>query len=168
MAKVTLNFQGQDRTFEISRQLDVLRVSGEAFTAECHLLHQEGGSFVLQWADDSGATHHIHAAGATGGDERQLWVDGCTYRYRRVTPRGSGPVADGSLSSTIPAVVADVLVSAGTAVAAGDKLILLESMKMVIPIQAPYDGTVTAIHCAAGDSVPAGTPLLEITKATEA
>ena len=44
----------------------------------------------------------------------------------------------------------------------GDKLILLESMKMVIPIQAPHAGRVGRILCAPGDSVPAGVPLLEI------
>jgi 3-methylcrotonyl-CoA carboxylase alpha subunit len=68
----------------------------------------------------------------------------------------------GSLSASIPAVVAEVLVSVGETVAAGDKLILLESMKMVIPIQAPYDGAVTKINCTAGESVQAGVPLIEI------
>jgi len=47
-------------------------------------------------------------------------------------------------------------------VAAGDKLILLESMKMVIPIQAPRDGRVARVLCAPGDSVPAGVPLVEL------
>jgi biotin carboxyl carrier protein len=54
------------------------------------------------------------------------------------------------------------LVKIGDAVAVGDKLILLESMKMVIPIQAPCDSTVTAIHCTPGESVQAGVPLLEL------
>lgn len=50
----------------------------------------------------------------------------------------------------------------GDTVEAGDKLILLESMKMVIPIHAPHDGRVAKILCAPGDSVAAGVPLLEI------
>jgi biotin carboxyl carrier protein len=41
-------------------------------------------------------------------------------------------------------------------------------MKMVIPIQAPHDGRVTAVHCADGDSVPAGEPLVEVEKADAA
>ena len=70
-----------------------------------------------------------------------------------------------ALTLTIPAVVADILVSVGDQVADGDKLILLESMKMIIPIQAPYSGTVTALHCAKGDSVQAGIPLIELDEA---
>ena len=70
--------------------------------------------------------------------------------------------ADGSLASAIPAVVSQLLVAPGDVVAAGDKLILLESMKMVIPILAPHAGRVSRVHCAPGDSVPAGVALLEI------
>jgi len=47
-------------------------------------------------------------------------------------------------------------------VAAGDKLILLESMKMVIPIVSPRDGIVARVLCAPGESVPAGVPLVEL------
>ena len=53
-------------------------------------------------------------------------------------------------------------VQPGDRVEAGDKLVLLESMKMVIPITAPHDGRVSKVHCRPGDSVPAGAPLLEI------
>jgi biotin carboxyl carrier protein len=66
------------------------------------------------------------------------------------------------LAASIPAVVSQILVTPGDEVRADDKLILLESMKMVIPIQAPYDGRVRRLNCAVGDSVPAGIPLLEL------
>jgi biotin carboxyl carrier protein len=91
-----------------------------------------------------------------------LWIDGRVVTAERVRRRGGGPAADGSLASAIPAVVSQILVEPGDAVEPGDKLILLESMKMVIPIQAPHAGRVTRILCAPGDSVPAGIPLLEI------
>ncbi len=58
--------------------------------------------------------------------------------------------------------MSQILVAVGDLVEPGDKLILLESMKMVIPILAPHGGRVSHIHCAPGDSVPAGVPLLEI------
>jgi biotin carboxyl carrier protein len=35
-------------------------------------------------------------------------------------------------------------------------------MKMVIPIQAPYAGVVTAVKCEAGQSIQAGVPLIEL------
>ena len=41
-------------------------------------------------------------------------------------------------------------------------MILLESMKMIMPIQATMNGVVKAIHCQVGESVGAGVPLIEL------
>ena len=92
-----------------------------------------------------------------GGEPR--WAAGRAERVRR---RGGGAATQGSLAAAIPAVVSQILVAPGDAVAAGDKLILLESMKMVIPIVSPRDGIVARVLCAPGESVPAGVPLVEL------
>ena len=47
----------------------------------------------------------------------------------------------------------------GDAVSAGDAVIIVEAMKMEIPMVAPKDGTVASIDCAVGDAVEAGTVL---------
>lgn len=44
----------------------------------------------------------------------------------------------------------------GDAVKKGDAVVILEAMKMEIPVVAPEDGTVASIDCAAGDPVEAG------------
>lgn len=46
--------------------------------------------------------------------------------------------------------------SAGQAVKKGDAVIILEAMKMEIPVVAPQDGTVASIDVAVGDTVEAG------------
>jgi biotin carboxyl carrier protein len=91
-------------------------------------------------------------------------VNGRTFQYERVIdrPAGVGHTADGSLSASIPSVVSQILVAVGDEVVAGDKLILLESMKMIMPIQAPVDGRVTAVHCQPGEAVQPGVQLIEI------
>jgi biotin carboxyl carrier protein len=61
--------------------------------------------------------------------------------------------------------VSKILVKEGDAVKAGDKLILLESMKMIIPIQAPHDGLVAALRCSAGEAVQPGEQLIELEEA---
>lgn len=55
-----------------------------------------------------------------------------------------------------------VEVAVGQTVAADDDLVILESMKMEIPVAAPEAGTVTAIHVAAGDQVTEGQALVSI------
>ena len=50
----------------------------------------------------------------------------------------------------------------GTQVAAGDVIMILESMKMEIPVEAPSAGTVTAVHVAPEDKVDEGAVLVEL------
>ena len=49
-----------------------------------------------------------------------------------------------------------VVVAQGDSVADGDTLVILESMKMEIPVLAESDGTVAALHVAEGDVVQEG------------
>ena len=44
----------------------------------------------------------------------------------------------------------------GTAVKKGDPVVIIESMKMEIPVVAPKDGTIASIDCAVGDACAAG------------
>lgn len=54
-------------------------------------------------------------------------------------------MADTSVLSELNAVVLTIAVATGDRVHNGDTLIVLESMKMEIPVAAPRDGTVAAI-----------------------
>ncbi len=56
----------------------------------------------------------------------------------------------------LPGTVAEVVVTAGSAVDAGDRLILLDSMKMEVPILAPRAGTVRRVVVGPGDRVQQG------------
>jgi biotin carboxyl carrier protein len=44
----------------------------------------------------------------------------------------------------------------------GDTLLMLEAMKMELPVRAPRDGRVSALHCTAGQLVEPGVDLLEL------
>ncbi len=59
--------------------------------------------------------------------------------------------------------VIELTVEVGDKVAVGDTVILLESMKMEIPVISEHTGTVTAVKVAAGDVVQEGDPLVEMT-----
>jgi acetyl-CoA carboxylase biotin carboxyl carrier protein len=55
-----------------------------------------------------------------------------------------------------------VVVAQGDSVADGDTLVILESMKMEIPVLAESDGTVSALHVSEGDVVQEGDVLAVI------
>ena len=72
-------------------------------------------------------------------------------------------VSDGQVRSPGVGRVLEVLVAVGAAVAAGDEVAVVESMKVEIPVTAPRGGRVETIAVAAGDPVQAGDLLLTIT-----
>ena len=58
-----------------------------------------------------------------------------------------------------------VYVGPGDAVAAGDTVVLLESMKMEIPVLSEHGGTVSSVNVAPGDVVQEGDPLVTLDRA---
>ena len=62
----------------------------------------------------------------------------------------------------MPATVRAVLVTAGDHVTVGQPLVILEAMKMELPLRAPVDGTVKTVRCEPGDLVQPGTALVEV------
>ena len=84
--------------------------------------------------------------------------------------RVNGPLRSGaprtasaqSLSAPMPARVIRILASPGGVVKKGDTLVVLEAMKMELPIRALADATVAAVHCAEGELVQADQVLIDL------
>ena len=76
----------------------------------------------------------------------------------KAAPAGAGE----KVNSPLPGVIIEVSVKEGQAVKAGQKVAVLEAMKMENEIAAPKDGTITAIHVNKGDSVLEGAPVVTI------
>jgi biotin carboxyl carrier protein len=75
---------------------------------------------------------------------------------------GGAPVSDEkACRSTIVGIVVQVLVSPGQKVAPGDKLLVLEAMKMESNVVSSVAGVVKAVPIAKGDSVKKGQVLVE-------
>ena len=64
--------------------------------------------------------------------------------------------------SPLPGVIIEVSVKEGQAVKAGQKVAVIEAMKMENEIAAECDGTITAIHISKGDSVLEGADIVTI------
>lgn len=101
---------------------------------------------------------------ATSGDTRWVFLEGEVYIFevQRAGRRAAVSGGAGPLSAPMPASVVRVDAAPGTRVRKGDTLIILEAMKMELPVRAPADGIVKAVHCKAGDLVKPGTPLVEL------
>jgi biotin carboxyl carrier protein len=112
--------------------------------------------------DDGDTRYRVAVATDAGG----IWVfvNGQVARIESATgTRAPGRKrGDGSVMTPMPATVIAINAAPGQAVNEGETLIVLEAMKMELPIKAPRTGIVKAVHCAKGDLVQPGVNLLEL------
>jgi biotin carboxyl carrier protein len=109
-----------------------------------------------------GARAHVVAALDTiwVGIDGDVWTVEIEPAARPRRPRAHG--GSEGLGAPMPATVIRLLVEPGREVRRGETLLLLEAMKMELPVRAPRDGRVTAVHCRPGELVQPGVPLVEI------
>lgn len=81
-------------------------------------------------------------------------------------PTGAKPVSqvagEKSVLSPMAGLVRSVAVQVGDEVEKGQKLVVLEAMKMENQISAPTAGTVKAVHVSEGEQIPDGHVLVEL------
>lgn len=71
-------------------------------------------------------------------------------------PKSSGTAGSVKVEAGAAGKIFKVEASVGQTVKSGDAIVILEAMKMEIPVVAPQDGTVASINVSVGDPVEAG------------
>ena len=113
--------------------------------------------------DHNGRADIVYVA----GPPEDCWAfwNGEVFRSRGDAPalrrstRGDAPQ---SVTAPMPATVLKVLVQPGAMVKRGDAVIILEAMKMELPLRAPGDAMVTAVNCREGELVQPDVVLVEL------
>ena len=84
------------------------------------------------------------------------------WRLQKVAPKQS--LASGKLvvAAPMPGLVKSVLVEGGHEVVSGQRLVVLEAMKMENDIIAPREGRIATVHVQAGTVVEGGKPLITL------
>jgi biotin carboxyl carrier protein len=101
---------------------------------------------------------------AADGETRWVFVNGIVYELAAAqSSRRRRSATQDALAAPMPATVRRINVAVGDPVAAGDTLLVLEAMKMELPIRAGAAGTVKSIACREGELVQPGVALVEIT-----
>jgi len=112
-----------------------------------------------------GRSEIVYVAGWPG--DRWAFWNGRVFRsgIDEQTPHGAQPTRRAvalSLTAPMPATVLKVLVVPGLRVRKGDTVIILEAMKMELPVRTSHEGIVTAVHCREGELVQPDTVLVEV------
>jgi len=114
---------------------------------------------------DNGRADLVYVAGGPSG----VWSfwRGRTFFEAAGAPRPRGRRGSSgaiqSLVAPMPATVVKVLVQPGATVRKGDTAVVLEAMKMELPLRVPGDATVKAVRCREGELVPPDAVLVELT-----
>ena len=74
-------------------------------------------------------------------------------------PKAAGGAGSVKVEAGAAGKVFKIEAKVGQAVKTGDPVVIIEAMKMEIPVVAPKDGTVASIDVAVGDSIEAGAVL---------
>jgi 3-methylcrotonyl-CoA carboxylase alpha subunit len=142
-----------------------------AATVDAGVVTIEGvaGTFdVVSGADGRSTVRHgdMRLVGAALKTQDGTWATlaGITVRAE-VEGAGARPRSRTSdvdaLRPPMSATVVRINVAAGATVSEGDPLLVLEAMKMELPIRAPRDGVVKAVHCREGELVQPTTVLVD-------
>jgi propionyl-CoA carboxylase alpha chain len=115
---------------------------------------------VVRTKEGSFTALSVRAGGATYVSYR-----GRSYKIERAgRKRGAGvTTANGEARAPMPGQIVEVTTAVGSVVEAGERLMVLEAMKMQQPIVAPTSGTVTSLGVAKGDQVAEGQVLAVVT-----
>jgi acetyl/propionyl-CoA carboxylase alpha subunit len=157
-----------DRRFVVSSSENEWRVTSDG----AHVTTDDGLTFEIAWTAGEGIVTRSDADGirdrvwaAADRDTRWVFRDGVTYELTVEAEDASRVAArrpQGGPTAPMPATVIAVNVKPGDSVQAGDILLVLEAMKMELPVRAAADGTVTAVHCQAGELVQPGVSLVDL------
>ncbi|WP_057883540.1 acetyl/propionyl/methylcrotonyl-CoA carboxylase subunit alpha [Tsuneonella troitsensis] len=109
-----------------------------------------------------------HATGYTDEEHILVFEHGQVFAFNR-TSRGTGhhSAHDGDIIAPMPGKVIAVDVTEGQTVTAGQRLMVLEAMKMEHALTAPFDGTVTGLSVSAGSQVQVEALLVRVEAAQE-
>jgi biotin carboxyl carrier protein len=118
--------------------------------------------------EHDGRNEIVYVAGPPA--DRWIFWKGRTFRagpdkVRPAPPGGPHKVRPSaqSLTAPMPARVSRILVQPGSAVRKGATVIVLEAMKMELPVRALADAIVAAVHCREGELVQADAVLIDLT-----
>ena len=154
--KYITTVNGKEYTIEIDQEDEIL-VNGEEYAIDFQQL-PEGGTLSLlinnrsleAIVDESEETYEVLIHGELYTVRVQ---DERSYRLAQARSSLVEDVGAMAVKSPMPGLILDVLVAEGDRVQKGDKIVILESMKMENELRAGRDGQVTRVFVQAGDSV---------------
>ena len=168
--KYIATVKDEEYTIEIDANRGIL-IDGQPYEIDFRRLPAGGVTSLLM-------NHRsVSAVVEERSDHWEVLIEGELYAvsvqderaYRLDRMRTSGLTVDGEaiVASPMPGIIVAVPVNVGDVVTHGQKVVILESMKMENELRAPCDGVVTHVHVTPGVSVEKDQALIGISQEHE-
>ncbi len=113
--------------------------------------------------------HHRQYQMTTSKDRHMISSEGDSWLLRQISheqmvarEQAESSVGGTDIVAVMPGLITAVEKSVGDSVEAGEKVILMEAMKLLHTLSAPTSGIIKGIYCEVGENVDANTLLVEI------
>ena len=110
----------------------------------------------------NGATYEVETENAPAAAPAPVAAAAPVQAAPAAAPAAKPAGAGEKVLSPLPGVIIEISVKEGQQVKQGQKVVVLEAMKMENEIPAPKDGTITEIHVHKGDTLQEGDPVVTI------
>lgn len=119
------------------------------------------------WVHSVGRTHS--ALVVKKGDETLVSFKGRVFSVKQAAIGGVGEAEgdSGEIRAPLPGQIVEVSVGPGDSVAKGQRLLVMEAMKMQQALTAPFDGTVDKVLAKVGDQAAEGQLLIHVSPVSE-
>jgi len=153
--KVELRYRDHSYSMKVYRLgLEHYSIEVDGIRIDAHL--DRLGMFEF-WLTVFGTRFHVISVEQGGGYRIEL--NGVSHRVERDD--------NGVIRAPAPAVVVSVAVKSGDTVSTGDRLAVLEAMKMETQVVAPFPGTIRHVIALPNMQVDSGAPLMQIETTTD-
>ena len=110
----------------------------------------------------NGATYAVETENAPAAAPAPVAAAAPVQAAPAAAPAAKPAGAGEKVPSPLPGVIIEISVKEGQQVKQGQKVVVLEAMKMENAIPAPKGGTITEIHVHKGDTLQEGDPVVTI------
>ena len=156
-----------EKSFEVEINTQENEFKAGNFSGEYEFIRENGRNLLrigtVQYVVDNVSVHGADIEFTINGnwhsvkvkDEEDLLLDRLGFKRKDAD-------AEETLKSPMPGKILAILVKEGDVVTKGQRLAILEAMKMENELKSPIDGTIKKIEVKVGDPVEKKTPILEI------
>jgi len=154
--KHTFDCNGQTLTGQLRIDNDIIHFENEddAIEYRFEIVSRSSNSICLKIIfDHDGVSESRHIYVSRNRNQFQLRNQEATFYATLATGRSSADEVQNDLVAPMPGFIRKVFVKEGDEVSKGDRLVILEAMKMEHTLSAPFGGTVSQVFFAEGDRV---------------